>query len=88
MSDLENKMGTSKLSQIYDQYKQWRNDREHFDNYLFNCVRILNNKPPIDYRYINHGNLVVHSTLCSMDYNRERRQKLINDALATIDFEV
>ncbi len=64
MSEFQSDMkikGTSRFSQVVDQFRQWRKEGTYFDDYLLNCAKIILGYRPIDYRVISHENALVHS---------------------------
>jgi hypothetical protein len=57
----------SKFAQLFDQFKQCRQEGAYFDHYLINCIKIVCGYRPIDYRFVSHENAVVHSFIHGID---------------------
>ncbi len=68
-----------RLRKIMDEYRQWREEGDHFGDYFDNMLRILLGKEPIDYRVISHDNIIVKSEFLFPLDNLKRYEDLIDE---------
>jgi len=57
----------SKFAQMYDQFRQWRQEGVYFEDYFMNFIKIVCGYEPTDYRCISHENAVVNSWIKGID---------------------